>query len=165
MQVLHYMERESEPQTHSHPSWSLLTNEAKAGMVGREDFDPYIKDKSRTCAHCSVHYLAQAIRKGGLTIVKLRTSPLVASVALLSYLCPYARTYVSFCFTLLYKGTKSASQSKTSTTSTSSRRNELRARPRCHALTVPKEEVMPYLSLYPEAPWFRLGKEGCSPEK
>ena len=58
------MEKESEPKTHSHPSWSLLTIEAKADVVRREEFDPNIKDKSWTCAHCSVHYLAPVDRKG-----------------------------------------------------------------------------------------------------
>ena len=66
IQVLHYMEKEFEPQTHSHPSWSLLTNEAKADVVRREEFDPYIKDKSWTCGHCSVHYLAPVVRKGAI---------------------------------------------------------------------------------------------------
>lgn len=64
--VLHYMEKESERETHSRPSWSLLTNEAKADVVRREEFDPYIKDKSWTCAHCSVHYLAPVVRKGAI---------------------------------------------------------------------------------------------------
>jgi hypothetical protein len=44
--------KESEPEAHSQPSWSLLMNEAKADVVRREEFDPYIKDKSWTCAHC-----------------------------------------------------------------------------------------------------------------
>ena len=77
MQVLHYMERESEPQTHSHPSWSLLTNEAKADVVRREEFDPYIKDKSWTCAHCSVHYLAPVVRKGAIYHCKAAYVPLM----------------------------------------------------------------------------------------
>ena len=64
IQALHYMETESEPETHSHPSWSPLTNAAKADMVRREEFDLYIKDKSWTCLHGSVHYLAPVIRKG-----------------------------------------------------------------------------------------------------
>ena len=43
---------------------SLLTNEAKADVVRREEFDPYIKDKSWMCAHCSMHYLVVVVRKG-----------------------------------------------------------------------------------------------------
>ncbi|EDR01174.1 uncharacterized protein LACBIDRAFT_312439 [Laccaria bicolor S238N-H82] len=64
--VLHYMEKESDLARHSRPSWSLLTDEAKADVVRREEFDPYIKDKSWTCAHCSVHYLAPVDRKGAI---------------------------------------------------------------------------------------------------
>ena len=68
----------------------------------------------------------QWLGRGRLTIVKLRTCPLVASVALL----PYPRTCFSRLpsfFVLLYEGTKSAVQSKTSTTCMSSLQNELRA--------------------------------------
>ena len=35
-------------------------------MVRREEVNLYIKDKSWTCAHCSVHYLAPVIRKGAI---------------------------------------------------------------------------------------------------
>ena len=77
IQVLHHMEQESEPQTHSHPSWSLLTNEAKADVVRREEFDLYIKDKSWTCAHCSVHYLAPVVRKGAIYHCKAAYVPLM----------------------------------------------------------------------------------------
>ena len=66
IQVLHCMEKESEPETHSHPSRSPLPNAAKADMVRREELDLYIKDKSWTCEHCSVHYLAPVIRKGAI---------------------------------------------------------------------------------------------------
>ena len=54
---------------------SLLTNEAKADVVRREEFDPYIKDKSWTCAHCSVHYLAPVVRKGAIDHCKAAYVP------------------------------------------------------------------------------------------
>ena len=91
IQVLHYMETESEPETHSLPSWSLLTDEAKAHVVRREEFDPFIKDKSWTCAHGSVHYLAPVIRKGPINHCKAAYvsffPPSSAVLLLLPYPC------------------------------------------------------------------------------
>ena len=65
----------------------------------------------------------RSLGRGRLTIVKLRTSlsfSLIARVALLPCSCAYPCAFV-------YEGAKSAAQSKTLTTFTSSRRNELRA--------------------------------------
>ena len=104
-------------------------DEAKAHAVRREESDPYIKDKSWTCAHCSVHYLAPVVRKGSNVHCKaayVSFFPLSSPVLLLLP-CPCACISRLRFFFRLYEGTKSVAQSKTLTTSTSSRRNELRA--------------------------------------
>ena len=126
---VHYMEKQSETERHSHPSWSLLTDEAKVSVVRREEFDPYIKDKSWTCAHGSVHYLAPVIRKEPINHCKAAYVSLFppSSAVLLLLPCPCACFSRVRLFFWLDEGTKSDAQSKTSTSSTSSRRNELRA--------------------------------------
>ena len=108
-QVLHYMETESELETHSHPSWSLLTDEAKAHVVRREEFDPYIEDKSWTCAHCSMHYLAPVIRKGVIDHCKAAYVSFFppSSPVLLLLPCPCACISRLRFFYRLYEGTKS----------------------------------------------------------
>jgi len=62
-----------------------------------------------------------------LTIVKLRTCHFPPLVALCFYSLVFVLLLALTFFFPLYEGTKSAAQSKTSTTFTSSRRNELRA--------------------------------------
>ena len=52
----------------------------------REEFDPYIKDKLWTCAHCLVHYLAPVVRKGAIDHCKASYVPFISSPVLLHYL-------------------------------------------------------------------------------